>query len=327
MREIRIHYVDFWKNFDPKTFEFTKILEKKYIVVFDEKNPEYIFCSNFGTDYLKYDGIRILFLGEAVAPDFNVYDYAIAFDDIQFGDRYLRYPLCFFKKDMMNLAIKKHTYSDDYYLSKKKFCNQLVSNSSGDEIRDRFFEGLSKYKKVDSGGKYKNNMPDGLPVANKLSFQQEYRYSLVFENSSFPGYVTEKIMDAFAAATIPIYWGDSLIDKELNNKAFINCNSMRNVLELIDVIKKIETDEELYLSIMKEPIFNNDSSFSKMIEDNYLSNFIYSIFEREYKLAYRRNSKYTMWGKVHEDKLKKWRNLENSILFKKLKRVYKVFKK
>ena len=315
MREIRIHYVDFWKNFEPKTFEFTKILEKKYKVIFDDKNPEYVFCSHFGKEYLKYDGIRILFLGEAVAPDFNVYDYAIAFDDISFGDRYLRYPLCLLNKELMNLALKKHTYSDDYYLSKKKFCNQLVSNASGDNIRDRFFDGLSDYKKVDSGGRYRNNMPDGLPVADKLAFQQKYRYSLAFENSSFPGYVTEKIIDAFAAGTIPIYWGDTLIEKEFNPKAFINCNEMQGVDKLINRIKEIEGNQELYLSIMKEPILLDNSFFSIMNNPNYLSNFLYSIIDRDYDKAYRRNSKFTMWGKVHEGKLLKWYNLETNKWF------------
>jgi len=327
MREIRIHYVDFWKNFNPKTFEFTKILEKKYKVIFDDNSPEYVICSHFGKDALKYDGIRILFLGEAVAPDFNVYDYAIAFDNIDFGDRYLRYPLCLLNKELMELALKKHTYSDEYYLSKKKFCNQLVSNASGDDIRDRVFDGLSAYKKVDSGGRYRNNMPDGLPVADKLAFQKEYRYSLAFENSSFPGYVTEKIIDAFAAGTIPIYWGDTLIEKELNPKAFINFNEMQNVDELIARIKEIEGNQELYLSIMKEPILSDKSFFANMNEPDYLAGFLYSIVDRDYGKAYRRNSKFTMWGKVHEGKILKWYNIESNRLFKKINKIRKKIKK
>lgn len=36
---------------------------------------------------------------------------------------------------------------------------------------------------------------------------QHYRFNLVVENCRFPGYITEKIFDAFLAGCVPVYWG------------------------------------------------------------------------------------------------------------------------
>jgi len=46
-----------------------------------------------------------------------------------------------------------------------------------------------------------------LPVFAKVSTLSNYRFALCFENTAFPGYVTEKIFDCFAAGCIPIYLG------------------------------------------------------------------------------------------------------------------------
>lgn len=49
------------------------------------------------------------------------------------------------------------------------------------------------------------------PVERKIEALGKYRYSVVVESHQIPGYFTEKIIDCFAALTIPIYWGDPLI--------------------------------------------------------------------------------------------------------------------
>ena len=48
------------------------------------------------------------------------------------------------------------------------------------------------------------------PVRHKSETMKNYKYALCFENSYHPGYITEKIFDAFSAGTIPLYWGSEL---------------------------------------------------------------------------------------------------------------------
>ena len=318
MRKIKIAYVDFWKTFDPEEFKFTKILRKHFEVEFDYNNPDYVFCSHFGKSFLKYNCVRILYLGEAKAPDFNVYDYAICFDDIKFGDRYLRYPYFLFDESNLNKALNKHLISDEELKLKKGFCSFVVSNNLADPKRQQFFEGLSKYKKVDSGGRYANNLESGLPVEDKLEFQKNYRFSFAFENSAFSGYTTEKIIDSFAAGTIPIYWGDPLITELFNEKSFINCNDMKSSDELIDVIKSIEEDDNKYIEMIRTPIATDGGLLEKMLDESYLEEFLLNIVNQDKEKAYRRNSAYTMWGRNYEHNMQQMDKLQNNKWFKKV---------
>lgn len=44
---------------------------------------------------------------------------------------------------------------------------------------------------------------------------RRYKFTIAFENQSYPGYVTEKIADALMAGTVPIYWGARMFPKNL----------------------------------------------------------------------------------------------------------------
>ena len=76
----------------------------------------------------------------------------------------------------------------------------LVSNPNSKE-RINFFNALSKVKKVDSGGRYLNNI--GYVVEDKMALIKDYKFVFAFENSSFPGYTTEKILEPLIANCIP----------------------------------------------------------------------------------------------------------------------------
>lgn len=326
-KSIKLCYVDFWDNFDCEKFILDKVIRQKFNVVYDKNDPDFVICSHFGSGYLRYKCPRILFLGEAKAADFNIYDYAIGFDDIKFNDRYLRYPLLLTYEDGLNKALKKHTFSDEEYLSREKFCNQVVSNGNGDKIRDLFFDALSSYKQVDSGGRYRNNLPDGKPVVSKEEFQKQYRFSLAIENSSFPGYITEKIIDAWAAGTVPIYWGDKDIAKSFNSESFIDLSDCSNLDEMVAKVKEIDEDNEKYLSMMKAPILKEGNSMYEMLNTDYLGNFLWHIVGQDKEKAYRRNSAFTMWGKAYEHHIMQWSNMENKWWFKKLRNARRKIKK
>ncbi|WP_238700303.1 glycosyltransferase family 10 domain-containing protein [Helicobacter jaachi] len=192
-----------------------KILQKHYELVFTKHNPDYIFYSVMGSEHINYDGIRIFATGENVRADFNYCDYAIGFDYMEFEDRYLRYPLYLHEACMQEVSTKHKCINIESVKDKTRFCTFVVSNGKADEWRAQFFEFLNQYKRVDSGGGYKNNM--GKRVKDKLAFLKEGKFNIAFENSSTHGYVTEKLMHAFAAQSIPIYWGDETISKPLNS--------------------------------------------------------------------------------------------------------------
>lgn len=282
-KTIKIKFVDFYSNY--KDNYIYKLLDKKYNIVISD-NPDYIICSQWGYKHLKYDCIRIFYTGENLRPNFNHFDYGIGFDNISFEDRYLRVPIYLMLNQYMpiyNIAETKHLDKDNYKV-RNKFCNMVVSNGLNNE-RITFFHDLSKYKQVDSGGRLLNNV--GGPVDSKLEFQKQYKFSLAFENSVSNGYTTEKIIDAFASGGIPIYWGDPLVENIFNKKAFINANNFKTNKELIDYIKKVDNDDNLYMSYIKEPMLNNQDYLKD--EQEKIKKFIYNIFDQDIEKARRRS--------------------------------------
>ena len=90
-------------------------------------------------------------------------------------------------------------------------------------------------------------------MADKVEYQSRCKFSIAFENCSHPGYMTEKICDAFAAGTIPIYWGDPTVAETFNPQAFINCHDYATMDEVIDRVKEIDADDVLFMQMMKTP--------------------------------------------------------------------------
>ena len=206
-KEIKLKYVDHDSTVtEQQKGPFADILMQRYDVVFSD-DPDYVIYGPFGDEHLKFfNAVKIMYTGECITPDFNECDYAIGFDHIEFGDRYLRYPLWIKYGEAKNTLMENKHKDVTEDLSHRDFCSFVVSNDFADPMRDKLFEEISKYKDIASGGRYRNNinMPEG--VKDKHEFQKQYKFALVPENASHPGYCTEKLMEAFGAKTVPIYW-------------------------------------------------------------------------------------------------------------------------
>ena len=217
---IRINFVDFWDDFVPETSLFYQLLSEKYEIELSA-TPDYLFCSAFGDEHLKHDCVKIFYTGENQCPDFNLYDYAIGFERMTLGDRYFRLPIYYLYANDFAAMQAKHVIEN--LDGKGDFCSFVYSNNNASPHREQFFDKLNEYKTISSGGRHRNNV--GGPVADKLQFQLTHKFSIAFENSSYPGYCTEKLVQSFAARTIPIYWGDPQVDESFNEGAFIEKKS------------------------------------------------------------------------------------------------------
>jgi len=159
----------------------------------------------------------------------------------------IRYPLWLtydYDKSWKNMKLEKKNTDN--------FCCFVYSNDV--KHRNDFCKKLSNYKKVDCGGGSLNNV--GGKVKDKLEFQKKYKFCIAYENSVQPGYTTEKILEAYKSNCIPIYYGSETVQDDFNPNTFINAHDFKNEDELIEYIKKVDTDDELYNSYMNQPIFS-----------------------------------------------------------------------
>lgn len=76
-----------------------------------------------------------------------------------------------------------------------------------------------------------------LPVFAKLSTLSAYKFALCFENTAFPGYVTEKIFDCFQAGCIPVYLGAPDITSLVPAAAFIDARDFSDLATLESFIR------------------------------------------------------------------------------------------
>ncbi len=272
MKKIKIDFSDFWSVLNKTDNYFFNLLKEEFEVEISN-NPDYLFFSVFGNNHFRYRCKKIFYTGENIAPDMKYCDWAFSFD---YSDdpRNYRLPHYLLYDGYYELANKKV----DESLVNRKFCSFLVTNGNCGE-RNRFFEELSKHKRVDSGGLWMNNI--GYKVSDRREFQSKYKFSIAFENNAYRpgdriGYTTEKITEPMTVNSIPIYRGNTAIGLEFNTKSFINCHDFESNQDIIDYVIDLDKDDGKYMEVLKQPWY------FEIPEGNRLENiksFLYGIFQ------------------------------------------------
>lgn len=315
-------FIGFWPNFNKYDNFITSILSERYQVEISD-NPDFVVVSVLGApyEYTKYDCVRILFTGEPLAPDFNLFDYAISFENMSCLDkdghnRHFRFPLSLIAKGDIRECAKGLTYeAAKSELEKKKyFCNFMYGHRSAHGERELMLEMLQQYKRVESAGSFMNNMPDNRVIpysSEKYKFQQQCKFTIAFESISHPGFITEKVVDPICSYSIPIYYGNPLCNTEFNSNAIVNCHNFSSFEEVVERIIEIDNDDNLYIHMLMEDKFISETYLDDMMDS--FKSFLWRIFSEDRDDAYRRIRHYI--AKEHNDNLLKFNQFNNSRLY------------
>jgi hypothetical protein len=84
----------------------------------------------------------------------------------------------------------------------------------------------------------------------------DFRFCLVLEHDKTAGYITEKILNAFVAGCIPIYYGTDEIFDMFNRKAFVYYDP-ENFNQSLTQVLHLESNQTAYNAMMREPILAN----------------------------------------------------------------------
>ena len=279
-------FTDMWDSMNPSYNFFTLLLQNAApdldISFYDEHTlptgvePNAIIFGPFGNSWRAYpDTPKIHFTGEnsPIIQDNNVVlNLGYQHSDLV-GEEYLRFPLWILEIDWFNCDIDKIVNPKPIPLDactrvwenkREKFCAFIVTNPCN-ELRNKAFEWLNEYKQVDSAGRLFNNIGDELFAGlgggggelKKFRFLQNYKFALTFENASSQGYTTEKLLHAKAAGAIPIYWGDPKVERDFNLDGCIDARGIKTKEELIDLVKAIDSDDELYAKKLSVPALDS----------------------------------------------------------------------
>jgi hypothetical protein len=279
--DLSIGFIGFHRGWHPVRNTLALYLAENYSVICAECDkdevPEILFYSVFDaagwftggnqeisdTRYKKC--VKIFACEENMRPPWAECHYAVNADrvvDPRYAARHLWWPIwanyvATAERTHWRMVVKPPGYDAGAIRRRKtKFCNFVYSNPAPPERR-RFFELLSKYKHVDSGGALLNNI--GGRVVDKCSFLADYKFTIAFENSRFPGYLTEKMLDAWVMDTVPIYWGDRGAATDFNPRSFVDANEPEgtdldaHLAEVVERVIWLDTHDADYEAMLAEP--------------------------------------------------------------------------
>jgi hypothetical protein len=280
---MKICFSDFWSPFDSNNNFFIHTIRQSFdnVDVVLPEDADVMFFSVFGKENTLYKHCKkVFFTGENIAPDFNKCDYSLTFENDEHNGKNFRLPLWYLYIDWFNV----NTYENPEWLipvpylyegneftvtPKNSFCSIVFGNMV--QSRLNAIQTISRYKPVDIFGKANPNYILPYGEKNKLDLISNYKFSLCYENSVTPGYHTEKLLHGKVAGNIPIYYGDATVDKDFNPNCFINTVNMTDE-EVVETIKRIDTDEVEYKKIISEPLFKSKLNIEPII--NYFYNIL-----------------------------------------------------
>ena len=211
----------------------------------------------------------IWFTGENLrVPNSPLIDYSLSFDQDNYSGKNMYLPLwwmelnwfeeqTFMSRVGLNLKqsslLKPRLLPKDFF--NRKFACAFIGNAH--PIRTRVVEGIKKNHSIDVFGSNGTRF-----VTHKIEVSLDYKFALCFENDLYPGYVTEKLLEAYMAGNIPLYWGDFGGDMSINKRCAINLKDFRSIEEFLDFVFGLTKNQ--IKEIYEQPFLNGSPSLEPL---------------------------------------------------------------
>lgn len=216
---------------------------------------------------------NIFYTGENERPPAGIWNAYLSFDLHSFSERNTYLPLWWitssdllFSKTSPFLG-KEIRISDlmqsrvPNFHNRRKFCVAFIGK--GYPMRMHAITALSRIGKVDVFGAVARNTKY-TQAKNKYELSQDYKFVLAFENDLYPGYVTEKPVEAWATGAVPLYWG-------LDPAGYINQNSLINMANFysmeafVERVSEVNSSRELWEAHASQPFLSREPNLDDVI--------------------------------------------------------------
>lgn len=292
---LRVSFSGFWNGFQPADFFLPALHEASQSpvsLVAEEEAPDVIVHSVFRRQNRRWRGrsaafrgvhgflqqpkrrhksLTIWFTGENVRPPDDLYDVTLGFDPT--GGRNFRLPLWWLLfpwkegSSEMPAECSRLGFSpplaealfgrQDDLPQRSRFACAFFANK--EPTRFALVDAVRRVGEVDVFGS-----AVGAPVAEKFSVAQGYTFMVCPENSLFPGYVTEKAVEAWSCGAIPLYNGiDS--ERDLNPEALLNASDFSSFEEFAAAVSVLSTDIERISAMRRAPILSADRDITGLV--------------------------------------------------------------
>lgn len=187
--------------------------------------PDVCITGPYGAERPAPGALHVAYLCENIWPEPAAYDWCFGTwrADVVNHPRYTTITWHGFNPAQL---VKTGAQVEEWLAKPRRFCNFFYSNPV--TLREGFCRELARYRPIDCPGRSLRNQPpiddgrSGGKWDRKREYLRQYRFTIAFENSTAPGYHTEKILDPMVAGSLPIYWGDPHIAGHFNPRSFIH---------------------------------------------------------------------------------------------------------
>ncbi len=214
---------------------------------------------------------NIWFSGENERPPFGSWNCFLGFDYLLRSQNYFYLPLWQITSMNLGFGLPKESYWKGPILTSE----ELIEKRHLQEMRSKFacafvgkaysgrlhiLERLNSIDKVDVYG-----LAARREVLNASDIASQYKFCVVIENDFYPGYVTEKPLEAYLSGTVPIYAGIDT-SQSLNKKAILNLLDFDSIYEWLETIARVNTREDEYKNMFEQPILDTTPKLEDLVE-------------------------------------------------------------
>ncbi len=203
---------------------------------------------------------HVWFTGENVRPPLGDWSGYLSFDLDPLGGRNVYCPLWWWnvglvgnpQSPFLNPApdIRTLMRARTPDTRRRGFAVAFINNP--DPMRLHAIEALRQFGKVEVYGR-----AAGRPVVNKYDVASRFRFVLCFENDLYPGYVTEKPIEAWACGAVPIWRGDDSAEY-LNPGAMLNAAKFPNLESMAEEAWRVFQNDDAWSALASQPLVTRE---------------------------------------------------------------------
>lgn len=204
-------------------------------------------------------------------PPVEGFDLTFSFDVDSYGgtNHYLPLIYLYMNHNKLKIPHAKHSLSTkvasqrreiekNFFEKKAGFIAAFINNPH--PMRLRAIRDLSKVGEVDLFGRSVNNY-----IEDKIGRAEKYWFNLCFENDLYPGYVTEKILEAWISKSVPLYWGSDQAGI-LNSDAYVNFNDFKSLVDFVDFVSVLYLDKARMVEMINQPLLNQAFDYEAILD-------------------------------------------------------------
>ena len=291
---VRVAFHGFWAGFSLQVFHATHpYLRLKYKLIACRRRPDVHFVSVYSLPgvirnpadiAVPRDGrTTVFYTRERVASDLSRFDWSISFDES--SERNLYLPEWVQHLNRLGLtpwSLVRQTARRAEAMHGRQGCAYIFRHRVPQ--REAFFDRLATRMEVVSPGDSRNNHWRIVRTpAEKAAFLRHFRFNIAFENEAFPGYLTEKIVDAFTAGCVPIYHGDPHVERTFSPETFVHVRGESDYAAAVERILTVDGDPSRLRAMQHAaPLVDN------RLPDYATHDYAMAFFERIFDSAVRR---------------------------------------